>query len=145
MDLFKSIQLLALKDVMEPDFEYILRKIRRHHAKTFFTPLAVVEEIPVEDLLQTYFEERYENMSKEDLEKERVLLTETKEQRDARVLKQEKDKTDDLKILEEVIKKEQAQNTPPKPPPSVPEEISMNFEDLPQIEKELKSKSKKKG
>lgn len=64
MDLFRSLQLIALKDVActpTPDFRW--RQICRYYSKTFNTPLdKVVYELDPYDVAQAYYEDIYEDM-----------------------------------------------------------------------------------
>lgn len=75
LDYFSSIQILALKDTLNPDEAAVHRRLARWFSKTFFTPLAVAEELSFEDLLQAKYEDYYGQLSPEDLlkEKERLL------------------------------------------------------------------------
>jgi hypothetical protein len=64
MDLFRSLQLIALKDVActpTPDFRW--RQICRYYSKTFNTPLdKVIYELDPYDVAQAYYEDIYEDM-----------------------------------------------------------------------------------
>lgn len=85
MDSTDALQVVSLLAVIRQDSDYLLRKIYRWYSKTFFTPLHEVEDLPLEDVLTAYFEEAYEMMP----EKKRLhlarLLTETSEEKAARV------------------------------------------------------------
>lgn len=94
MDLFTAIRLRALKAVVQPDQEYFYRRIMRWYSKTFFTPLAQVEDLPVEDVLQAYYEEEFANMSPEDLEKTRDEMLVTPEQHYESILAEEADEAE---------------------------------------------------
>ncbi len=89
MDLYQAIRLRAMRSVMRPDREFLIRKVLRWYSKTFFTPIAEVEEIPLEDVFQAYYEEMYEDMSEEDLEAERQELLITPEQRYDQIILEE--------------------------------------------------------
>jgi len=86
MDLLASIQFQALRDVYlygkgkESDPEYTLRKMFRWYSKTFHTPLHIVETLPFTDVLQAWWEEKYEEMTPEDLEHEREEILRTPEE-----------------------------------------------------------------
>lgn len=56
---FKAIALLAFRAAEEPDYEAFIRKVQRWYSRSFSTPLAEVEGMADEVLLQTYFEDRY--------------------------------------------------------------------------------------
>lgn len=122
MDLVHAIQLAALRDVLNqrqkdpvPDPDFFQRHVMRWYSKTFYTPLDQVEQLPLEDLLRAFFEERYENMAEDALEQERVELLKTDEdlKRDARQRDQEAyDMYDAVlwaKRSEELEKKRQAE------------------------------------
>lgn len=86
MDVLDSLRACALRDVLSKNAsrDYNLRAIFRYYAKTFHTPLHVVQDLPLVDVFQAYFEENFEAMEYEDLEAERQRLIETPEQRAAR-------------------------------------------------------------
>lgn len=94
MDFFKAVRLIALKQVQDPDRDYLVRKVHRWYSKTFSTPLAEVYDLPLEDVFQAYFEERYEDMSEEDRDTERLELLETEAQRIARLRREDEDEAD---------------------------------------------------
>jgi hypothetical protein len=81
LDLFKAIRLCAFGAVKNKDSEYLLRYICRWYSREFSTPLAEVYDIPLEELLQHFFECRYEDMGDEELEAEAALLRETQAER----------------------------------------------------------------
>lgn len=64
-----AIGLLALQSVAAPDMAAQTRHVLRWYSKTFSTPLHVVEQIiPLEDVWQAFFEEKYEALEPEELE-----------------------------------------------------------------------------
>jgi len=64
-----AIGLLALQSVAAPDMAAQTRHVLRWYSKTFSTPLHLVEqEIPLEDVWQAFFEEKYEALEPEELE-----------------------------------------------------------------------------
>jgi hypothetical protein len=67
MDLFEAIEISALKSVLKPDDEYFLRRIFRWYSEKFHTALHEVEDLPLDDVLTTYFECSFELMSKRKL------------------------------------------------------------------------------
>ena len=69
--------MLAMHGVVNGTGEYNIRYIFRWYSKEFHTPLHVVETIPMEDILQNYFECNYERMSEFErkLEIERLLMS----------------------------------------------------------------------
>jgi hypothetical protein len=76
----KAIKTLAMAAVVSEDDSYNLRYIQRWYSKEYSTPLADVEDIPSQDLLQTYFEVRYEDMAATDRKQEIERLLETEEE-----------------------------------------------------------------
>lgn len=107
MTLEDAIRLRALRVVLRPDREYFLRRVMRWYSKTFYTPLAQVEDIPTEDLLQTWYEERYAEMAPEDLDRERAELLETPEQRYERILREEADEAEMFEMSRVVAAEEE--------------------------------------
>jgi len=65
MSYIRDLQLKAMLAVTEPDVEAQMRRIRRFYSKTFHTPLADVDVLDEEFVLQAYFEEIIEDMSPE--------------------------------------------------------------------------------
>jgi hypothetical protein len=94
MDLIQAIRLRALRAVVQPDREYFLRRVMRWYSKTFFTPLAQVEDIPLEDLLQTFYEEEYGAMDPESLDAIKEELLRTDEERYQQILDEEADEAE---------------------------------------------------
>jgi len=84
MDYGKAIRLVALRNVIRQDGQYVLRYIQRWYSKTFATPLHQVDALPLDDVVMAYFESYYEDMKEEDRAKEIESLLETDEQRQAR-------------------------------------------------------------
>jgi len=162
--LIAAARTLALREVVnsrrhpprEGDPGYPLRKIFRWYAKTFFTPIHEVEELPLYDVLQAYFESTFEDLDHEALDIEVADLVETDEELESR---QKKEDVDDyysyldvkdiaaeeavakaLKDAEKVVKPFQktlaalskepqlapTRKLPPKKEPA-PEAISMDF------------------
>ena len=106
--LLDAVRVQALRDVLRPNEGYLLRKIARWYSKAFCTPLHAVFEIPLEDVLQAYFEERAERMTDEDREEERLLLVETEAQRRARLYAQDAEIAEDEEVLR-MIEEEEAE------------------------------------
>jgi hypothetical protein len=88
-DLLKAIKVLAFGSVKKRDPDYILRNICRWYSEKFMVPLPDVESIPLEDILQHYFECYYEGLDDEEMDEEEIKLCETKEERVAREAKEE--------------------------------------------------------
>lgn len=77
MNLFEAIQVAALWEVANArrpkpktvgDSGYALRRIFREYSKLFHVPLTEVENLPIEDVLRDYYEEKFESLGQEDLE-----------------------------------------------------------------------------
>lgn len=78
MNTVDALRLIAMRAVTGGDSDYNIRYILRWYSKTFHTPLTTVEDLPLEDVLQTYFECRYEEMNEAERQQEleRLLLSE---------------------------------------------------------------------
>lgn len=78
----ESLRLVAMRAVIGGDDEYNIRYILRWYSRSFHTPLHVVEsDLPLEEVLQHYFEVRYEDMPLEERHQEIQRLLETEEER----------------------------------------------------------------
>lgn len=75
MTFLEAIRLKALYAVQHPDRQYFIRTVIRWYSKTFHTPIQAVEELLLEEVLQTYYEEQYRDLPPEELEKEIKELT----------------------------------------------------------------------
>lgn len=109
MDPLEAVRIKALLAVMEGDsFSYLYRRITRTYAKLFSTPLHEVEELPIEYVLEHYFEHVYEELTPAQRKKLAIELTETDAERKAR-LRREKKRGDDAfvkRIAKEAAKAE---------------------------------------
>ncbi len=94
MSIIESIQKTALLAAIRPDGDAVLRNLFRWFSKTFHTPLADVEEMPIEYILQHYFESQYEELEDEDKHNLIIFLLETREEREARKKEEEQDEED---------------------------------------------------
>jgi len=65
MDLIESIQNQAMDAVVNPDDEAWMRRVFRFYSKRFATPLHLVPQLPLEDVLQAFFEEVFDDMDEE--------------------------------------------------------------------------------
>lgn len=63
--LLRNLKLLAMHAVVTEPGEYTTRHIFRWYSREFGTPLHVVESLPLEDVLQHYFECQYEELAEE--------------------------------------------------------------------------------
>lgn len=110
ISLSKALRILALKSVLDPDVDYYYRKIFRWYSKEFHTPLHIVDDLPLEDVLQAYYESRYEDVNNDDdstkLMDELQELTETEKERLRREMEGDSKKVADDDYLSKVIKEE---------------------------------------
>src|SRR6202158_5323756 len=89
LDLASQVRILALQEVREKTATYRLRCVYRWYSKTFSTPLHLVPTLPFTEVLEAYFEDQFENLDEEELEKERLLIIETESQRLKRIAEEE--------------------------------------------------------
>lgn len=128
MDLLQALRLDALAgalikpqgDLSDDDRRRFFRRIFRWYSREFATPLHLVEELPVVDVLRNYYEAKVDEMDDEALEAERLLLIETEAERAARVRTEEAEKIADETFFEEAeaaIAAEEAARGKKRPPP----------------------------
>lgn len=115
MDNFTAIRISAFRAVTAPDQAYLIRKILRWYSKTFHTPLTAVEELPLEDVVRTYHEELFEEMSPEDREAERLLLLQTPEERLQKILAEEAEEAEMFQMRQILAQEEAAKKKAPAP------------------------------
>lgn len=158
---FGAVRLCALQNVLNPDTAYRLRQILRWYSKTFHTPLPEVEELPLEYVLEHYYESTYEEMDEDARDDERKELLMTDEQRST-LERQEISDADEADEFARIVKEEEAakanltdvnlkkDDNPliPLPPlqkgelgqgntVELPPDIQMNFVDPDDFEREL--------
>lgn len=74
MSSIQQLAAIALHEVTTADDAYFIRRAMRAYSRNFHTPLSAVEELPLEYVLQTYFEMVYEEKTEEErLELARIL------------------------------------------------------------------------
>lgn len=100
MNYYEAIKVNALKSVLKPDSEYFLRKIFRWYSKTFSTPLLDVYDLPLEHVLQEFYEERYEAMDDQAREEELADALETADDIKARMETEDLEKVAEFQLLE---------------------------------------------
>lgn len=66
MNLYDAIRTQALHAVLRPDGDYLLRHIFRWYSMTFNTPLMDVYDLPIDFVLQHYYEMSFENLPEEE-------------------------------------------------------------------------------
>lgn len=98
-DAVRVLQLKAMQAVLKPDSASYLRQIHRWFSKTFATPLSAVYDLPVDFVLQHYYESHYWEM--EDKERAVVVrdLTETEAEKTARLIAEEAEVLSELELL----------------------------------------------
>jgi hypothetical protein len=133
LELLEAVRAQALRAVMRPDAEALLRRIYRGMAEKYHIPLDRVDQLPLLWLLQHYYEGVFENMSEEDRIEAAEELAETPEERRAREI-QESEEEDAFiakqlqKEMEREAKRGKTKRKSKHPPPKLPE-ISMAFPD----------------
>jgi primosomal protein N' len=95
-----AIKLKALRDVLSSDSEFTIRRIYRWYSKTFATPLQEAFDIPLEDILLHYYEERFSALDQEELQEELILATENEQQRAERKELQDSEMANEYELLE---------------------------------------------
>lgn len=115
MDQHQALRLLALGSVLSQDPEYRLRRVFRWYSREFHTPLAEVEQAPLDQILLAWYEDQYQRLlddperGEDHLREECRLLTETDDERRARLAREDEDLASDdeflKKVEEEVLEK----------------------------------------
>lgn len=94
MNHYQALRLVAMRAVVRPDREYLIRRIIRWYAKTFSTPINVVEEMPLDRVLLDFYEEKYAEMSEEERETEISELIATEDERYAQMMAKDAEEAD---------------------------------------------------
>lgn len=168
MDILLTARRLAMAAVLERDRDYQLRYIFRWYSKTFSTPLHQVEELPLQDVLQAWYETQYDALvaddaREEDLQNEMVELTETDEEAAARQMTESREQDEAEQFAKEIeeeerqkavreaapppLKKKATQQlidavTPERPAgPSMPEIPTAPSRPIPQLPRSIKSET----
>lgn len=133
MEIIEAVKINALNSVLNPDPEYQLRYMFRWYSKTFFTPLHMVPDLPLVEVLTAYFESSYENMKEDELAEEKLKNSMTPEEW-AEKLKQEE--MDDLAFLETMRTKQKLEDLKVKEAkkelvPPQDEGFALSFGDVP--------------
>lgn len=147
----KATRLLAFRAVDKKEPEYVLRYIMRWYSREFFTPLHVVEELPIDDILTHFFECRYEGMDEHELEEEgedlRMTPAEALAKEEAEEAAAEEDDEFEREAQEEASRQEATKpvTTPARLPEGEPEPpaipVAVMGENLPTVFKELADKA----
>lgn len=99
MNKHQAFQLIALNSAKKPDYESNTRYVLRWYSKTFHTPLHIVYDLPLDEIWLTYYEERYQEMTEEDLEAEIERVLETPDARNEREMAEELKKSEELTFM----------------------------------------------
>ena len=111
MNPYEAIKIAALRVALKPDSEYFIRKVSRWFSTTYHTPISQVYDMPIEEVLQAFFEAKYEAMDEDQLQEELVSVIETEEQRKERLLAEDFDKMTEHELFQ---MSEQANKNKPK-------------------------------
>ena len=112
VDLVTDIRIQALSDSASnpnDDFHNFLFYVFRWYSKTFFTPLHVVEELPLESVLRAFFYDKADHLTPEERHEELLLVLESPEQRSARFMKESEDLVGDEALLAEIDAKPESE------------------------------------
>lgn len=107
LDYLKALRLLAFRSVEKRDHDYVVRHVCRWYSERFHTPLAEVESIPLENILQHFFEVQVEEMEDEARDELRAQLCETRDERVQREADEAEKAADDA-AFEAMVKEEAA-------------------------------------
>src|SRR5882762_7553048 len=110
VNLFNALRTVALRDVLKEAPDYQIRSIFRWYSKTFHVPLPEVDMLPMDDVLQAFYECQYEDMDIDEREKERQLLIESDEERHKRLMAEALEEFDRVSFEEEANKLAETQN-----------------------------------
>lgn len=83
-DRIEAIRIRALRAVWRPDHEALMRRIFRWYSEKYHTPLHLVQDLPEEDILQTWFEVQYQELPPEERHNLAIFLLEDESERRAR-------------------------------------------------------------
>ena len=93
MSLADDLQVIAFHDVVTSSNGARLRQLYRWYSKTFFTPLHEVMDLSLPFILQAFWEERYSQMDKDELEEARLRLIKSEAELSAEEQQDEADTT----------------------------------------------------
>jgi hypothetical protein len=90
--------------VLNPDRQAWLRHVCRQYSVTFHTPLHVVSELPVEQVLQAWFEHIFDEMPEQQRSEYAEVLSESEEEREKRLAAEKAAEEADDRFLEQLNK-----------------------------------------
>jgi hypothetical protein len=111
MDIFEAVKAKALRCVLRPDVEYMIRHIFRWYSRTFSTPLQEVYDLPLEEVLLHYYEVVFEDLDDHERLEAIGPILETKEQREAERRAEDAKQVDDKEFAQ--FAQQMNQNLPP--------------------------------
>jgi hypothetical protein len=136
VSLFESLNLIALEGAVKPDGLSTMRYVMRWYSKTFHTPLhVVVNQVPMEDVWLAFYEEKYQGLSREELQEFIDLAMETPEEREARLIREAQDEISEasfMKMTEEAAKKQAEKKAETVDPASLLSQVPVMNKPLPQ-------------
>lgn len=103
LDLLRAIQLLAYDAVTSKPSDYLLRHIFRWYSRTLHVDIREVDSVPLEDVLQAYFECRYEEMDDHEREEVEARLREFQAERLEREAREKREAEDDDDFFREAV------------------------------------------
>jgi hypothetical protein len=119
------IRLEAMQAVLKDSPELRLREIQRWYSRTYHTPLHVVmagQEVPLEDVLQAFYEDKYGEMRAE-AEQDNSLIQEIQDLTETREARQERLRAEDIEEVDQYafgkLIEEQERNRPKKVAPKL--------------------------
>lgn len=142
---YEAIKAKAMLAVLKPDMDYFLRRIYRWYSKTFHTPLDQCFDLPIEFILQEYFEEHFEDLEEEEREAQIEDLLETPEQRKERRSKEDIDVASENDLMEmsrrqneEKLEDKAKGAAKPGLKPKLPEQINKLSDTIKQVADSIK-------
>lgn len=158
-DVLDIVRIKAMRATIKPDEESWIRRIQRWYSREFSTPLHMVGELPLEEVLLHYFEEMYEKLKPEERHDLAIKIIETPEEKEVREAEERKSeeeliemaKADNDRIQAKLLRAKQtldslkeidsvgpSKKSPIKRPIKIPpksleaEEVQISFEEAPQ-------------
>jgi succinate dehydrogenase flavin-adding protein (antitoxin of CptAB toxin-antitoxin module) len=142
MGYFEDLQKLALLSVLRPDYDAWMRRVCRWYSKTFQTPLDRVEALPIDYVLQHYWESVYEELEGPEQSDKLQELLESPDDRKLRLERERIEEDEFVAAVQEEVDKDIVKNKKNikkavkgieklalKPPPPPDDSIEMRFVD----------------
>lgn len=131
MSFVESIRLLAMQAVLDSDPDYQLRSVLRWYSREFHTPLSEVYDIPIDEVIEAFYECKYEDMDDGQRNFEIGELLKTNQAVVEAKKKEDADEVDDVAFLQKVMEEAKSVVIPkpePQKPIEAPPDISMSFD-----------------